>query len=132
MKKINLIIILSVAVLLVYSCQKDPHTPPKMSVRFLNGTDVQDTTLKKDSSITVNVKATKTEDELRTINVSDVKNGGASATFQNVTLSSAQYTDYQGNFTLPTGASGDKTQWLFTVTDKDGNITTKSFTITAK
>lgn len=118
---------------LAYSCEKDKRVPPALELKSGSGYVYTDTTLGLQDTFKVSVKATKTEDELNTFNVSYAYDGASTTTTsQNITLSKSQYNGYENDFSLVTRNQAGKEKWVFTVTDRDGNVTNKSVTITVK
>src|ERR1044072_2881424 len=84
------------------SCKKeqDAHVPPDMSFKTTAGYTSADATITQGDSILVGVIVTKTEDDLRTFNVSYSYDGGTSATNSNYTMTSAEYTGYNHDYTI--------------------------------
>lgn len=81
----------------------------------------------------VGIVATKTEDELKTFNVSYAYDGATNTTTDTtITLTSAQEESYSADYTIVTRNQDGTEIWSFTITDRDGNITTKSITLTVQ
>ena len=128
------LIISGITTSLIFSACKhgnDAHTPPLLVFKTDSGYVSHDTTLTIGDTITVGLTATKTEDELKTFNVSVAFDGAAtSTTVSNTALSVAQYDSYSKDVVIGTRTVTGTEKYSFTVTDMDGNITTKTLTIT--
>jgi hypothetical protein len=81
----------------------------------------------------VGIIATKTEDEMKTFNVSYAYDDSTTTkTALSVPLSGSQEDSYTADFTIVTRTQTGTEEWSFTITDRDGNITTKSITLTVQ
>jgi hypothetical protein len=114
------------------SCKKDAHVPPKMSFKTTTGYTSADATAAKTAAITVGITADKTEDDLSTYNVSVSYDGGASSTKFNGNIDNSSNTHFEKDFSFATRDQAGSEKWTFTITDRDGNITTQSITITVQ
>ena len=116
------------------SCKKetDAHIPPDMSFKTAAGYTHSDATIPQGDSVLIGVTVTKTEDDLRTFNVSYAYDAGSSTTFSNYTMTTAEYTGYDHDFTIHSRNQAGTEKWIFTVTDRDGNVTQKSITLTVQ
>ncbi len=139
MKQIkNISSILTAFVLLSFSitsCNKktDPHVPPKMELNTAAGYTSGDATLLHGDTIKVGVTVTKTEDDLKSYNVSSAFDGASTTTtFYNEVLSSAQYNGYSKETTIVTRNKAGIEKWTFAIVDRDGNITQKTITLTVQ
>jgi hypothetical protein len=137
MKQLRLL--LSVTALIIFSgfssCKKevDAHVPPDMAFKTGAGYTSADATLAQGDSITVGVNITKTEDDLRTFNIGYAYDGaGSSTTYYNYVLTAAEYLSYSHDHVLHTRNQAGTEKWTFTVTDRDGNVTQKSITLTVQ
>jgi ABC-type amino acid transport substrate-binding protein len=112
------------------ACKKeDEKTPPSLTFKTGSGYTSADATVAKGAAIKVGVTATKTEDDLKTFAVSYIYDAATSTTtFSNTTITTPTGYDTDVNITARNQAGTEK--WYFTVTDKDGNITQKSITLT--
>lgn len=121
------------ATMLLIACEKDARVPP--SVKFVTGAGYTsgDATVAQDSTIKVGIIADKTEDELKTFNVSYAYDGASTTTsYSNTTLSKSQYDQYKTDVTFKARKQAGKEKWTFTITDRDGNISNVSFTLTVQ
>jgi hypothetical protein len=117
----------------VSSCGKDKHIPPNVSLKTGSGYTAADATVAKDSTITIGFVAEKTEDELRTFNVSYAYDGAATTTTKETfTLSGDEEEHYEKIYTFVTRATAGTEKWVFTITDRDGNIAQKQIVLTVQ
>lgn len=119
--------------LFIVSCKKDAHTPPDMS--FTTGSTYVsgDKTVPQDTTIKVGITATKTEDELNTYNVSYAYDGATTTTtYQTFELTKDDEESYSKVVSITTRSVAGTEKWSFTITDKDGNTTTKDITLTVQ
>jgi hypothetical protein len=124
-------LVISLGTFLFASCEKDAHVIPKVTFKTASGYTSADGTAAKGASLLVGVKAEKTEDELKTFNVSVAYDGSATTTSQyNKTLTSKEEDGFETEYTIVTRAQAGTEKWSFTVTDKDGNIATQTITLT--
>lgn len=117
------------------SCKKqvDPHVPPDLSFSTGAGYTSTDVTLNQGDSILVGVAVHKTEDDLRTFNISYAYDGNAnSTTYYNYVLTVAEYESFGHDHIIHTRNQSGTEKWIFTVTDRDGNVTQKSITLTVQ
>lgn len=131
----NFIFILGIAVLtLASSCKKnkDAHVPPELTFSTAAGYTSTDRTIMHGDSVLVGVTITKKEDDLRTLNISYAYDGGSSVTLLTYTMTPAEYTGFSHDYTLHTRNAAGIEKWIFTVTDRDGNLAQKSFTLTVQ
>jgi hypothetical protein len=113
------------------SCENEQE--PSASIEFKTGTGYtyQDATISRGSSITVGIVADKTENNLKTYNVSVSYDGALNTiTVQNFTISSDENThsDKDVNFTVRNHTGTEK--YYFTIVDVDGNLVQKMLTFT--
>ena len=123
-----------VIILFSFSCKKtkaDQHVPP--DVTFKSGgiyTDGDKTVNKKDT-IVVGLTATKTEDDLKSYNVSYLYDGATSSTtFYNYVLTAAEANSYSHDIKLGARNQSGTEKWVFSIVDRDGNITQKTIVVT--
>ena len=132
----NFVITLSIAVLaLSASCKKnkDAHIPPDLKFKTAAGYTSGDRSIAHGDSILVGVTIAKLEDDLRTLNISYAYDGSsATTTHFNYAMTSAEYTGYDHDFWLVTRNVAGTEKWIFSVTDRDGNLTQKSITLTVQ
>ena len=131
--KTNLILsVLTVLVFLFSSCKKDNKIPPTIDFTTTAGYTAGDAHVALNTAFKIGVDAKRTEskDDLKTFNVTRSYDGAAATTIDNVTLTSAQAAEFTKDYPLTTRNVAGTEKYTFTVTNKDGLITTKSITIT--
>jgi hypothetical protein len=120
------------AVLLFSSCEKDKMVPP--TIDFLTGAGYTSAdahiALNTNFKIGVDAKRTEDKDDLKTFVVTKSYDGGTATTIDDVTLTSAQAGEFTKDYLLTTRNVAGVEKYTFTVTNRDGLITTKSITIT--
>lgn len=130
-----LLILISAAIALTVSCKKetDAHIPPEISFKTGAGYTSGDCTINPGDSILVGVVIIKKEDELRTLNISYAYDGStSSSTSVNYVMTAAEYGGYDHDFRIHSRNQAGTEKWIFTVTDRDGNLAQKSFTLTVQ
>ncbi|MBA3649295.1 MAG: hypothetical protein H0W62_12225 [Chitinophagales bacterium] len=135
-----LTLVLSISLFFVsvvfFSCNKnsDPRQPPDMSLQTGAGYTFTDATVALGDTLKVGVVVIKTEDPLNTFNVSYVYDAGSSSTtVLNQTLTgSEQNNGFSRDITIATRNQAGVEKYTFTVVDRDGNIASKSLTITVQ
>jgi hypothetical protein len=119
-------------VLLFSSCEKDKMVPP--TIDFLTGAGYTSAdahiALNTNFKIGVDAKRTEDKDDLKTFVVTRSYDGGTASTIDDVTLTSAQAGEFTKDYPLTTRNVAGTEKYTFTVTNRDGLITTKSITIT--
>jgi hypothetical protein len=122
------------AVIFLTACgEKDEHVKPNVSFKTGATYVSADKTVGKDSVITVGIIAKKTEDELKTLNVSYALDGATTTTtFNTLTLTKAEEDGFEKDVTIKTRSQAGTERWVFTVTDRDGNIANVEFKLTVK
>ena len=128
-------VIMLAGMLAMQSCKKedDERTPP--SIKFVTGAGYvsSDLTLSTDTSVVVGITVTKTEDELRTFNVSRAyDNAPGTTTVSNETISGNEVNGFARNVTVHTRVTPGLEKYIFTTTDKDGNVASVSFILTVQ
>ena len=117
------------------SCKKetDAHIPPDLSFKTGSNYTSGDRSITQGDSILVGVVITKKEDDLRTLNISYAYDGASSTTtFYNYVMTTAEYGGYSHDFWIRTRNQAGTEKWVFTVTDRDGNLAQKSITLTVQ
>lgn len=110
------------------ACKKDEREPPEVSFKTGTGYTFGNATVGRMDSLLVGITATRTEDELMTYNVSYAYDGATTTTTsQTFTITTDAY---DKDVTIVTRNQAGTEKWIFTVTDRDGNITSKDFTLT--
>jgi hypothetical protein len=107
--------------LLCSSC--DPHVPPAIEFKTGSNYTSSDTTVSAGTSITVGVRATKKEDDMKTYNISYAYDGATSTiTKENFKLTGAEEKNYDKDYTFTVRSQPGIEDWFFVITDRDGNI----------
>jgi hypothetical protein len=137
MKKIKHIsVAILLLVILVTSCKKkktDPHVPPTVELKTGGIYTSGDRTLNKKDTITVGITATKTEDDLKSYNVSYLFDGNTtSTTFFNYVMTTAEVNSYSYDIKIVCRNQAGTEKWVFSVVDRDGNITQKTIVLTVQ
>ena len=127
----SFIILITTAVALLPSCKKDKMIPPTIDFTSGAGYVSADGHLAVNTAFKIGVTAKRTEpnDDLKTFIVTKSYDGGAEATIENVTIPSAQAGEFTTEYPFTTRNQGGTEKYTFTVTNRDGLITTKSITI---
>ena len=115
-----------------FSCEKDEMIPPTIDFTTGAGYTSGDSHIALDSDFKIGVTAKRTEDkdDLKTFVVTVSYDGGAETTIDNVTIPAAQGGEYTKDYDLTTRNGAGTEKYSFTVTNKDGLITTKTIVIT--
>lgn len=121
-----------IALGVVCSCEKDKMVPPTIDFLSTSGYTSADGHIALNTSfkIGVDAKRTEAEDDLKTFVVTKTYDGGTETTIDNVTLTSAQAGEFTKDYPLTTRNTAGTEKYSFTVTNRDGLITTKTITIT--
>lgn len=115
------------------SCRKnkDAHIPPNVVFKTDVGYTSANATVAQGDTILVGIKATKTEDDLKSYNASYAYDGASTTTtFYNYLLNSAEYNYYEKDLQLIMRNQAGTEKWVFSIVDRDGNITQLSLTFT--
>lgn len=117
------------ALLIASGCKKetDPRVHPDMVFKTGAGYTSSDDTVGTQDTLLMGVIITKTEDPLIALNVSVAYDGGAQSTVHNQSIS-GDHVEYDQQVITRDQAGTES--WIFSVTDRDGNITTKSIKLT--
>jgi len=128
----SFIIPITTAVFVMSSCEKDKMIPPTIDFTTGAGYVSADGHLAVNTNFKIGVTAKRTEekDDLKTFVVTRSYDGGAETTIDNVTIPSAQAGEFTKEYPLTTRNQNGTEKYTFTVTNRDGLITTKSITIT--
>jgi hypothetical protein len=119
--KTQSLLIISALVILLFSC--DPHIPPHIEFKTGTGYTSADATVTPGSSITIGIKATKKEDDMKTFNISYAYDGATSTTTQETfQLSGSEQQNYEKDYTFEVRNEAGVEDWYFVITDRDGNI----------
>jgi hypothetical protein len=107
----------------------DEHTPPKLEFKVGPGLlSSDDTAATMNTKYAVGIIASKTEDDIKTYNISVAYNGANSMTVK--TTNVGNHVDRID--TIMTRNTVGIEKWSFTITDQDGNIATKSIHLKVK
>ena len=132
MRKIFSFIAVLLAITFISSCEKDEGKLPNIAFKT-GGTYVSsDVTLKKDTTVTIGITASKAEDKdvLKTFDGSRSYDGAAAASFVSETLSGSQGDNYSKDVQVTTRNQTGTEKYTFTVVNRDGLKNTVSLTIT--
>jgi len=119
-------------VMLITSCEKDKMIPPTLDFITGAGYTSADAHIALNTAFKIGVDAKRTEDkdDLKTFTVTRSYDGAAATTIDNVTIGSAQAAEFTKDYNLTTRNTAGTEKYTFTVTNRDGLITTKSITVT--
>ena len=114
-----------------FSCKKDEMRPPTIDFTTGSGYTSADSHIALDTDFKIGVTAKRTEDrdDLKTFVVTVSYDGGAETTIDNVTIPAAQAGEFTKDYDLTTRNIAGSEKYSFTVTNRDGLITTKTITI---
>ncbi|HEU4719504.1 MAG TPA: hypothetical protein VFU15_16790 [Bacteroidia bacterium] len=132
----NLILILAVtAGAFLSSCKKnkDAHIPPDLEFKTGGNYTSGDRSVTHGDSVLVGITITKKEDDLKTFNISYAYDGASTTTSHyNYVMTSAEYGGYDHDFWIVTRNQAGTEKWVFTVTDRDGNLAQKAISLTVQ
>ena len=130
-KKSILFLVLAFSII-SFSCEKDEMVPPTIDFTTGTGYTSADSHIAVDTDFKIGVTAKRTEDkdDLKTFVVTVFYDGGAEGTIDNVTIPSAQAGEFTKDYDLTTRNTPGTEKFSFTVTNRDGLVTTKAITIT--
>jgi len=136
LKTNNILLSLAAALVLVASAckkEKDAHIPPDVVLKSTAGYTYQDGIAGLQDTLTVGVTVTKTEDDLKSLNLSYSYDGSSTKTTSfNYTVPDNEKEGFSKDIDLITRNQAGTEKWIVTVVDRDGNITQKSFTLTVQ
>lgn len=134
MKTLTTITKLLVATTLFFtftSCKKDKHIPPTMTLKTTAGYTGANATVAKNTVVKVGITADKVEDDMISYNVSYAYDGATTTvTSQTFALAGAELEHYDKDVTFTTRNQTGSEKWIFTITDKDGNIAQQQIVLT--
>ena len=115
-----------------FSCEKDEMIPPTIDFTTGSGYTFADSHIALDTDFKIGITAKRTEDkdDLKTFVVTVSYDGGAETTIDNVTIPSTQAGEFTKDYDLTTRNTAGTEKYSFTVTNRDGLITTKAIVIT--
>lgn len=126
---------LTILIVGITACKKktDPHVPPTVAFKNTTNYVYKDTIVGLQDTLTVGIIATKTEDDLKSYNVSTAYDGASTTTtFYNYLVTEAEYTGLNKDVQIITRNQAGSEKWIFSIVDRDGNITQKFFTLTVQ
>ncbi len=135
MKAINYFTLIALVALVFVSCKKeeDAHIPPAVSFKTGAGYTSGDATVGLQDTLLVGITATKTEDDLKSYNVSYAYDGATTTTtFYNYLMNESEYTSYSHDVEIVTRNQAGTEKWVFSIVDRDGNITQNTITLTVQ
>lgn len=136
MKKIfSILAIATVSAFAFSSCEEDEGKLPNISFKTGGAYISHDDSIAVDSNIVIGINASKAEkkDVLKKFNVSKSVNGGGAQSVYSVDLSGGDQDNYSYDYnTKVDNVKGQKTQYSFTVTNRDGLTNTVSVTVVGK
>jgi hypothetical protein len=133
MKKWILSLLPAILLAVIFSCDKEAEIPPKLELKVGMGFTSQDAKISRDSALTVGIVCYKTEDNLKTYNISVAFDGVATTTtIANFAISDAEKSLYENDFTFKVRNQAGVEKYYFTITDVDGNIVQKILTFTVE
>jgi len=120
------------SIIFLSSCDKDKMIPPTIDFTTTAGYTSADGHIALNTAFKIGVDAKRTEskDDLKTFSVTRSYDGAAATTVENLTLTSAQAAEFTKDYNFITRNVAGTEKYTFTVTNRDGLITTKSITIT--
>ena len=131
----KLIIFCASALIILSACNKevDPHIPPDVDFKTSTGYTYADATVGLQDTLKVGIVATKTEDDMKSYNVSYAYDGTTTTTtFYNYLLDASEYTGYEHDVDIVTRNQAGTERWVFTIVDRDGNITQNTINLTVQ
>lgn len=129
-KIVSTITLIALVAVVFTSCKKDEHKQPDLEFKTTSGYTYSDAAVGMNATVQVGIIADKTEDELKTLNVSVAYDGGSTVTQDNFVLTGAEEEHYEKDYTITTRNQAGTERWVFTITDRDGNIASVEFTLT--
>ena len=130
--KTSILFLLMVFGIISFSCNKDEMIPP--TIDFTTGTGYTSAdshiTLDADFKIGVTARRTEDKDDLKTFVVTVSYDNGTETTIDNVTIPAAQAGEFTKDYDLTTRNTAGTEKYSFTVTNRDGLITTRVIIIT--
>jgi hypothetical protein len=135
MKKLNVLFIVLLALVTFSACKKEDDDAGKLpNIAFKTGTGYisADITLKKDTTITIGIQASKAEpnDVLKTFDASKSYDGATTASFDTETLTGSNGDNYSKDLSITTRNQAGTEKYTFTVVNRDGLKNQVSLTIT--
>jgi hypothetical protein len=131
MKNIFLFLLLA-TIVTIQGCKKDgdPETPPIVVFKTGAGYTSTDAIVGKNAALKMGIQVTKTEDNLKSFNVSVAYDGSSATVSKKTDEIPSTSTQYDADVSITTRNQAGTEKWIFTVTDIDGNIVQKTITLT--
>ena len=127
-------VLILITCFLFFACNReiDKRIPPTLTLKTGAGYISVNTTVGTNDTLLVGVDVAKTEDALKTFNVSYAFDGAPSTTtnLSETLQGNDQTVGFSRNVQIITRNVTGSEVWTFTVTDLDGNIAQKSITLT--
>jgi len=135
MKNLNYYFILILTLFLIsFSCKKkkaDAHVPPSVVLKSGGPYTDADKAVHKKDTVLIGIVATKTEDDLKSYNASYTYDAGTSSTtFYNYLMTDDEKTAYSHDIKIGVRNQNGTEKWVFSIVDRDGNITQKTIVLT--
>lgn len=129
---IRFVSLVFISVAILTSCEKDAKIPPTIDFTTTAGYTSADAHIALNTAFKIGVdcKRTEAKDDLKTFVVTRSYDGGADVSIDNVTIPSAQAAEFTKDYNLTTRNVAGTEKYTFTLSNRDGLITTKSITIT--
>jgi hypothetical protein len=123
--------LLAIAIITFISCKKDEHIPPNITFKIAAGYTSADATVDTSAAILFGIDVQKTEDELKTFDVSVSLDGATATSIAGYpeTLAAADEDGFSRDVAVITRNVAGTEKYTFTVTDRDGNSAQKSVTL---
>lgn len=130
--KRNFLSIVIILTFILSSCEKDKMIPPTLDFTVGAGYVSADSHVALNTAFKIGVDAKRTEskDDLKTFTVTRSYDGAAETTVESLALTSAQAGEFAKDYNFTTRNVSGTEKYTFTVTNRDGLITTKSITVT--
>lgn len=135
MKFIQMAFIALIATLVIQSCEKDEGNLPQISFKTGGSYISKDDSLAIKTGFIIGINAAKSEkkDVLKKFNISKSIDGGASVSVLNKDLSSSEEDNFSFDYNdSMSSVVGQKTKYIFTITNRDGLTNTVSVTLKGK
>lgn len=124
MRTLHRLLLLGLVAGSVMACRKetDPRVPPAMVFRTGPGYTAMNDSVSLSDTLLIGVIIDRTEDPLIALNISVAYDGAGSTTVRNVPLNGEHV---EVDEVVATRAQAGTERWIFSVTDRDGNVTTR-------
>lgn len=135
MKFIQMAFIALIATLAIQSCEKDGGNLPQISLKTGGAYVSKDDSLAVKSGFIIGINAAKSEkkDVLKKFNISKSVDGAASVSVLNRDLGSSEEDNFSFDYNdSMSSVVGQKTKYIFTITNRDGLTNSVSVTLTGK